>query len=279
MIVFLNGQFLPEQQALISVFDRGFLYGDGLFEGIRIYQGKPFRWEQHLERFRRGAAFLKIAPTFSSEALRRSAQELIARNEMPNSFLRLVLSRGVGVRGYSSKGAERPTLVMSLHPAPASAPPPRWRLVTAPLRLPANEPLSQFKTCNKLAQVLARAYADAVGADEALLLNSENYIVEASSGNLFWVADGAVCTAPLAAGVLPGVTRAVVVELCHSMGLTVRETSPGLPDLMGAKGLFLSLSSIGLAEGVSLDGQQLARSAVVAELDRAYWNLVREETA
>ena len=279
MIVFLNGQFLPEQQALISVFDRGFLYGDGLFEGIRIYQGKPFRWEQHLERFRRGAAFLKIAPTFSSEALRRSAQELIARNEMPNSFLRLVLSRGVGVRGYSSKGAERPTLVMSLHPAPASAPPPRWRLVTAPLRLPANEPLSQFKTCNKLAQVLARAYADAVGADEALLLNSENYIVEASSGNLFWVADGAVCTAPLAAGVLPGVTRAVVVELCHSMGLTVRETSPGLPDLMGAKGLFLSLSSIGLAEGVSLDGLRLARSAVVTELDRAYWNLVREETA
>ena len=279
MIVFLNGQFLPEQQALISVFDRGFLYGDGLFEGIRIYQGKPFRWEQHLERFRRGAAFLKIAPTFSSEALRRSAQELIARNEMPNSFLRLVLSRGVGVRGYSSKGAERPTLVMSLHPAPASAPPPRWRLVTAPLRLPANEPLSQFKTCNKLAQVLARAYADAVGADEALLLNSENYIVEASSGNLFWVADGAVCTAPLAAGVLPGVTRAVVVELCHSMGLTVRETSPGLPDLIGAEGLFLSLSSIGLAEGVSLDGLRLARSAVVTELDRAYWNLVREETA
>ena len=279
MIVFLNGQFVPEDQALVSAFDRGFLYGDGLFEGVRIFQGQPFRWAQHLERFQRGAEFLKIAPPFSSEALRRFAEELIAKNRMPDSLLRLVLSRGVGVRGYSPKGAERPTLVMSLHPVPTSGPPQRWRLVTTPFRLPADEPLSQFKTCNKLAQILARAQADAAGADEALLMNTEGRVVEASSSNLFWLVDRAVCTPPLAAGVLPGVTRAVVFELCRTMGLAVRETSLPLPKLYGADGLFLSLTTIGLAEGVSLDGRPLARSAVVTELNQAYWNLAREETA
>jgi aminodeoxychorismate lyase len=279
MMVFLNGQFVPEGQASVSVFDRGFLYGDGLFEGIRIHQGKPFRWKQHFQRFRCGAEFLKIALPFSSDALRNFADELIVRNQMPDCLLRIVLSRGVGVRGYSPKGAEHPTLVMSLHSVPTSSPRRGWRLVTAPFCLPASDPLFQFKTCNKLAQILARAHADDVGADEALLLNSDDCVVEASSGNLFWLVDESVCTPPIAAGVLPGVTRAVVVQLCHSMGLTVRETSPGLPDLIGAEGLFLSLSSIGLAEGVSLDGLRLARSAVVTELDRAYWNLVREETA
>src|SRR5947209_152801 len=139
MMVFLNGQFVQEAQALVSAFDRGFLYGDGLFEGVRIFQGQPFRWAQHLERFQRGAEFLKIAPPFSSEALRLFAEELITENQMPDSMLRLVVSRGVGVRGYSPKGAERPTLVMSLHPVPTSGSLQRWHLVTAQFRLPANE--------------------------------------------------------------------------------------------------------------------------------------------
>lgn len=279
MMVFLNGRFVPEDQALVSVFDRGFLYGDGLFEGIRIYQGKPFRWEQHLERFRGGAEFLQIAPPFSSEAMRGFAEELIAQNRMSDCLLRIVLSRGIGVRGYSPQGAKRPTLVMSLHSVPASGPQQGLHLVTAPFRIPANEPLSRFKTCNKLAQILARAHADVAGADDALLLNTEDRVVEASSSNLFWLAGRTVSTPPLAAGVLPGVTRSVVLELCLTMGLAIRETSLSLPVLCGADGLFLSLSSIGLAEGVSLDGMALKRSPVVTELSQAYWNLVREETA
>ena len=278
MVVFLNGQLVPEDQAVVSVFDRGFLYGDGLFEGVRIFNGKPFRWEQHLERFQRGADFLKIQPPFPPEALRCFADQLISQNQMPDSFLRLMVSRGVGIRGYSPKGAERPTLVMSLHPVPASGPLPRWRLVSAPFRLPANEPLSQFKTCNKLSQILARAHADAAGADEALLLNTEDRVVEATSSNLFWLAGRAVCTPPLAAGVLPGVTRAVVFDLCRTLGLAVRETSLRLVDLGSAQGIFLSLTSVGLAEGQSLNGRTLERSPVVPELSRAYWDLVREET-
>src|SRR5207244_3239562 len=151
MIVFLNGQFVPESQAVVSIFDRSFLYGDGLFETMRIHNGKPFRWVQHLDRLRQGAEFLKIRIPFAEAALEKFAAELVTRNQMPEALLRLTLSRGVGVRGYSPKGAEQPFLAMSLHPIPVSETPVQWKLVISSFRLPANEPLAQFKTCNKLA--------------------------------------------------------------------------------------------------------------------------------
>jgi aminodeoxychorismate lyase len=279
MFVFLNGQIVPEEQAVISVFDRSFLYGDGLFETMLVLNGKPFRWKQHLERLERGAEFLRLRLPFSGEAMRGLVDELIARNRMPDSLLRLTLSRGVGRRGYSPQGAERPSVVMSLHPAPVfdSQHPPRWRLVTSSLRLPANQSLAQFKTCNKLPQILARAEADAVGAEEALLLNTDGFVVEASSSNLFWIQDGAVCTPALVSGILAGVTRSVVFERCQALGLEIRETNI-TPQALGlAQGVFLSLSSYGIAEGISLDGQPLAQSGLTARIRAAYVELLFAE--
>ena len=280
MMVFLNGQFVPEDKAVVSVFDRGFLYGDGLFETLRIVKGKPFRWEQHLERLQRGAEFLKIAFPFSSDSLRAFAEQLISANQMPESLLRLTLSRGIGQRGYSPKGADKPSLIMSLHPAPAmpAKDPPQWRLLTSSLRLPANEPLAQFKTCNKLPQILARAEADAAGADEALLLNTDGHVVEASSSNLFWIEDTTVCTPPLASGILAGVTRAIVFEICQNRGLAVREAAIAADGLKRSQGIFLSLSSVGIAEGLSLDGRALGQSPLVRDLRAAYWDLVSAES-
>ena len=100
VLIFLNGQFVPEERAVVSVFDRSFLYGDGLFETMRVFHRKPFRWEQHIERLQRGADFLGIKLPFTPEALRRFAGELVAKNNLPDALLRLTLSRGVGVRGY-----------------------------------------------------------------------------------------------------------------------------------------------------------------------------------
>ncbi len=226
MTVFLNDQFVPEEHAVVSVFDRGFLYGDGLYETLRICNGKPFRWAEHLERFERGAAFLKIQVPFKADDLRGQAIELIRLNRMPEALLRISLSRGVGPRGFSPKGAVRPALVMSLHPAPDTCGklPPTWRVITASSRLPANEPLSLFKNCNRLPQILAKAEADAAEADEALLLNTTGEIVEASASNLFWIRDNVVCTPPLTSGILAGVTRLVVFEICRKLGVSTSET-------------------------------------------------------
>lgn len=274
MIVFLNGQFVPEEQALVSVFDRAFLYGDGLFESLRVFDGRPFRWASHLKRLRRGAEFLGIRVPFSDRALLEFAAELIRRNARLDAVLRLTLTRGAGSRGYSPKGAGQPTLVMALHPAPDGMTAPLWKLATASFRLPAREPLAQFKTCNKLPQILARAEADAAGADEALLLNTDGYVVEASSGNLFWMDEGVVCTPPVPGGILPGVTRAVVLEICRALCIPTQEAAPRPKELLHAEGVFLTLSSRGVVEAVTLDAQPLRRSSRVAPIQAQYRRLL-----
>ena len=291
MTVFLNGQFVPEAAATVSVFDRSFLYGDGLFETMLVSNGKPFRWTQHMERLERGAEFLGIKIPFTPEALAGFAAELIAKNKMSEALLRLTLSRGVGMRGYSPKGADKPTLVMTLHamgaPSTASAQaghaetvlgaPIRWHARTASFRLPANESLAQFKTCNKLAQVLARAEAEAAGAHEALLLNTDGFVVEGASSNLFWIECGTVCTPPLASGILAGVTREVVRELCAKLTLPYRESTVRPADLARADAAFLSLSSHGIIELAEIDATKLGSSPLIARLHAAYLAQVRAE--
>lgn len=282
MIVFLNGQFVSEEQAAVSIFDRGFLYGDGLFETLLVRNAKPFRWTQHLERLHRGAEFLKIRLPFSPEELQKFASDLILRNEMREGLLRLTLSRGVGLRGYSSKGADRPTLTMTLYPTSQNSIAlqngERWKLMTSSVRLPAGEALAQFKTCNKLSQILARTEADDANVDEALLLNTDGYVVEGASSNLFWISNRAVCTPPLVSGILSGVTRAVVLEICESLQVETREANITPAQLKEADGIFVSLSSRGVMEAEFLEGVRLKLSPLVEQIRGAYWNLVQAET-
>jgi branched-chain amino acid aminotransferase len=265
MIVFLNGRFVPEEQALVSVFDRS------------------FRWDQHMERLGHGAEFLKLKLPFTVSALQSSAKQLIAQNRMRDGLMRVTVSRGVGLRGYSPKGANQPTVVMSLHPFVDGLMEGRtrecnWKLVTASFRLPSNERVAQFKTCNKLSQILARAEADAAGADEALLLNTDGFVVEGASSNLFWIEEGVVCTPPLPSGILAGVTRAVVLELCSKLQLQAHEACAHPEQLKRADGVFVSLSSMGVVPAESLDGSQMRSSPVIEKLRTAYDELVRHET-
>ena len=279
MQVFLNDRFVPEKRAVVSVFDRGFLYGDGLFEAVLVHHGKLFRWTEHLERLEHGAAVLNIKVPFAPKRLRAFAGELIQRNKSSTAILRLALSRGVGARGYSPKGANTPTLVMSVNPLSALASDQmRWKLVASSQRLPAGEPLAQFKNSNKLPQILARAEADEAGAEEALLLNTDGFVVEGTTSNLFWVERETVCTPPLSAGILPGVTRAVILEICRALKIKTRETSITLPKLKRMDGVFLSMTSRGVVSAQSLDGKRLKQSPLVKHIAAAYWKIVELET-
>lgn len=279
MIVFLNGKFVPEERALVSVFDRSFLYGDGLFETMPICNGVPFRWAQHLARLQRGAEFLKIRIPFSPAELRDFADKLISKNSLRDGVLRLTLSRGIGPRGCSTRGANRPVLVMALYPATtaASQPPTRWKLLTSSLRVAAGDPIANFKACNKLASILARAEAENSGADEALLVNTNGHVTEAASGNVFWIKNGVVCTPPLVAGALAGVTRGLVFEIAKSLGVAIEERNITPNELRAADSVFVSLSSLGLVEASSLDHQPLASSPLVQQLQAAYQNVVARE--
>lgn len=272
MIVFLNGKFVPEEQAVVSIFDRGFLYGDGLFEAIRIRAGKPFRWTQHLQRLRQGADLLKLKLPFSSENLLSYAQELSAKNHMPEAILRLYVSRGIGERGYSPKGANNPFLAMALYPTPSIDlnNPPRRKVIVAKISVPANHPLTAIKSTNKLIHVLARAEADAFDADEALLVNTDGDLAEGTSCNVFWIQSNSIFTPPIESGALPGITRNLVLEICQKLSIPTKEVASKPDILFKADGVFLSHTTMGIVEVEQVDGKNVSRSPMVHKIQKAY---------
>jgi aminodeoxychorismate lyase len=281
MKVVLNGRLVPETEAVVSAFDRGFLYGDGLFETLRLYRGRPFRWAQHLDRLKHGATVLNLPLPFDPTALRRLIDDLVSENRMPDAVLRIAVSRGVGPCGYSPKGAGPPTLVMSLHPAPVLNPanPPRWRLMRSSFSVPAGNQLAAAKHASRLVHVLARAEAEAKGFDEALLLNSAGEVAEAASSNLFWIERGIVCTPPLSSGALDGVTRAVICELSAAQGLPTQQRSITPEELRAAEAVFLTQSVWEIVSVHSIDNHPVGPVAVVDRIRAAYRELVRRETA
>lgn len=278
MIVFLNGKFVAEEKAVVSVFDRGFLFGDGVWEALLVKGGRPFAWDEHMQRLADGIAFLKLTLPFPTPRLRDFALQLIKRNRMPDCMLRLSISRGITARGYSPKGAVSPATVMTLHPLPAREGQgmPRWRVITSSIRAAVNDPLRLFKTANKLPQVLARAEADAVGAQEAILLNNDGFIAEGTSSNVFWLEGDAVCTTPLPSGALPGVTRRAILDLCVKRKIKRREKNAKPAALHKSQGAFLTMTSMGVVEIESLDGRRLRRSPLVKKLSSAYQAMLSE---
>ncbi|HTX21375.1 MAG TPA: aminotransferase class IV [Candidatus Aquilonibacter sp.] len=268
MLVFLNGQFLPEAQAVVPVNDRGFLLGDGLFETMRVVGGKPFRFAQHLERMARGAEFLKIKLPFKPKELEKFARQLIEENQQSEAILRVTLTRGPGERGYAFTGKCKPTLVMTLHAAPQS--PLEWSLITSSLHIPSADLLSSFKTTSKILHVMARAEATEKGADEALLVNTNGEVAETTSGNLFWVYNDKICTVPTGRGVLPGITRAVVLEICQSLGLPTNKCVIKPEALRYSEGIFITQSALGIVPVSVFDGEAVAPSPLVDQIAQAY---------
>jgi aminodeoxychorismate lyase len=279
MVVFLNGQFLSEAEAVVPVNDRGFLLGDGLFETLRVVNGKPFRMAQHLERLTRGAEFLKIKPPCTPRELEKFARQLIEKNQLPEAILRLTLTRGPGGRGYSPKGAEQPTLVMALHPAPSRENRVEWNLITSSFRIPASDALASFKTTSKILHVLARAEAEEKGANEALLINTNGEVAETAGGNIFWVYQDKICTVPAGRGVLPGITRAVVLEICQSLGLETNKRVIKPAGLRISAGIFVTQSVLGIVPIGSFDGEPVSPSPLLDQIAGAYDEMLTRESA
>jgi branched-chain amino acid aminotransferase len=272
MIACVQGRFVPAERATVSAFDRGFLYGDGVFETLRIRDGQPLQWSAHYARLQRGAALLGIHLPFDEAALAACVARLVLRNRLREASVRITVSRGRGPRGYSPRGADTPTWTLSAHTLPDLAAIRRrgWALRTSSLRLAAGDPLAAIKSCNKLVNVLARAEAEAAGADEALLLNGRGHVVEAASASIFWAERDSLVTPPLTAGALEGVTRATVLELCRELRIPVRIRCAGLARLARSDGAFVALSTLGLVPVRAVDGRRLPRTALWRRLSAAY---------
>ncbi|HEY0552043.1 MAG TPA: aminotransferase class IV, partial [Verrucomicrobiae bacterium] len=256
-------------------------YGDALFEAVLVCNGKMFRWPQHIQRLERSAQFLKIALPYSADELSNFARELISQNKLTHCVLRLQLSRGTGPRGYAPSGEEKPLVVMSLHPAPSreSLRGTTWKLTVASFRIPAGDLLTGHKTGSRLLHVCAAAEARDRGADESLIVNTDDEVTEGGTSNVFWIDRGTVCTTPLTGSVLPGVTRAAVLEVCDVLGISRAERTVRPEQLPAMDGVFLSFTSRGIVEAESLDGMPLHRSSITLRLQQEFEMLLARECA
>jgi branched-chain amino acid aminotransferase len=244
-VIYINGNFFPENDAKINCNDRGFLLSDGLFETLRIYAGLPHYLQEHWERLQNGANFLKIPLPIDITELKLIISTLLQYNNLSTSAasIRLTLSRGTGPRGLAPPAVISPTLVLSATPLLPI------RKITANVfitSIPRNElsPLSQIKSLNYLDNMLAHCEALENNADEGVLLNTQGNIAEASTSNIFIVTKDGIITPRLQDGALPGVTRKIVIALCKENQLPLLETSITVSQLLQAREIFLTNSII-----------------------------------
>ena len=248
MILWLNGALLPAAEARIDPSDRGFSLGDGVFETICARQGTPRHLPRHLARLQSGLALLGIPQPEVRFA--EVMQAVLAANRLSDAVLRLTVSRGVAARGVLPQGSVSPTVVIVAGTLPAALPAARIVIAQGTRR---NEfsPLSRIKSLNYLDNILARQEAAARGADDALLLNTQGFLAEATASNLFLWLGGALVTPPISDGALPGIARGLLIE---GGGAVERRLHPA--DLAQAEGGFLS-NSLGLRTVVAIEGRPL----------------------
>jgi len=241
----VNGQVLPADAPAFGALDRGLLYGDGLFETLRAYDGVPFLLEEHLARLNASAAELRISDGLDRSLLARNTAELLRLNALADAYIRITLTRGLHRGRLEVEPTDRPTVCIvarPLRPLPPSRYDPGTSAVVASIRQNADSPLPRHKTLNYLANLLAKTEARERGADEAILLNTRGEVAEAASSNLFLVREGRLVTPPLSANILPGVTRAEVLRLAAEAGLIAEERLVLPDELHAAAEVFLTNS-------------------------------------
>lgn len=242
--VFIDGEFLPEKDAKISVFDHGLLYGDGVFEGIRFYNGRVFKLEEHIERIFDSAKAIHLNIGFSHAEMCQAVIDTIKANELTDGYVRLVITRGAGGLGLSPYRCEKESVIViaskiTLYPAEDYQN--GLKLVTCSTRRPAHDTLSPaVKSLNYLSNVMAKIEAIAAGAEEGVMLNANGLVAECTGDNVFIVKRGLIFTPPVSAGMLDGITRRVVIDLARRSGHTLTEQELSRYDLYTADEVFLT---------------------------------------
>lgn len=262
--VWIEGRVVDGEEARISVFDHGFLYGDGLFEGIRVYGGGLFRLSDHLRRFKAGAQALGIELPGGLQRAEEIVLEAVRAYGQKEGYVRLILTRGRGALGVDPSTCEEPQLIcivkgVSLYPAAKLDS--GIDLVTVSMRRPAPDALDPaVKSLNYLNSVLAKREARLRGADEALLLNAQGTVAEVSVANLFVVSEGRLATPRVTDGALPGITRASILSLAAELNIPFQERSVGRQELFSADEIFLTGTGARIVPVARLDGARVGEA-------------------
>src|SRR5215472_5504802 len=227
MKVFIDGKYYSERDARISVFDHGVLYGDGIFEGIRAYNGRVFKLTEHIERLYRSAKSILLEIPMKPDDLSRAVVETCRRNKLRDGYVRLVVTRGIGTLGLNPNRCKNPSVIIiagKIQLYPPALYQKGMDIITVPTVRNLHSALNPaIKSLNYLNNVLAKIEANNAGCEEAVMLNGEGFVAECTGDNLFIVKEGQLFTPPLSAGALYGITRRVVIELAEESGIQVSE--------------------------------------------------------
>jgi branched-chain amino acid aminotransferase len=284
MLIYVDGEMRTRETAMVSVFDHGLLYGDGVFEGIRVYNRRIFRLDAHLDRLyasaRAIALDVPLAPTEMAEAVRRTVRE----NRKEDGYIRLMVTRGTGDLGLDPRKCPRPTVIIivtdiQVYPAPLYAA--GIKLVTSPTRQVSHEAVDpRIKSLNYLKNVLAKIDAGRAGAEEAIMLNADGFIAECTADNLFVVRGATLLTPSPQDGALDGITRSAVLSLAAEAGVEAREARLTRYDVYTADECFLSGTGAEVMPVGEFDGRRVGTGtpgALTRRFQEAFHALARSE--
>jgi branched-chain amino acid aminotransferase len=282
MKVYIDGKYYGERDAKISVFDHGLLYGDGVFEGIRAYNGRVFKLDEHIDRLYGSAQAILLRIPLSPSAMKRAVLETCRENRIRDGYIRLLVTRGRGTLGLNPNRCKRPSVVViadkiQLYSAELYAK--GMEIVTVPTTRNLHNALNPaIKSLNYLNNVLAKIEANNAGVEEAIMLNVQGFVAECTGDNVFIVRKGQLLTPPLSAGALHGITRGVVMELGRAEGWVVAEPEMTRYEIYTAEECFLTGTGAEIIPVVKVDGRVIGRGKpgpMTLKLERQYRELTR----
>lgn len=280
--VCINGEIVTKDKAMVSVFDRGFLYGDGVFETVRIYNGIPFMLDEHMERLIAGLKTLRFQKL--PAGIKVYASRVIDANKVGNGILRIAVTRGEVEAGIDPLACKEPTVVITAKegiPYNDELYSRGFRAIVAKIRKDQNSPLCRVKSANFLTHILARGEATDAGVDEAVMLNYEGSLTEGTVSNLFLVKGNTIFTPSVESGILPGVTRRAIIELSREIGFKVEEGEIRPEELLVAEEAFLTNSLLEIMPLIEVDRQAVSDGLpgkITAALHKNYVELVKSKT-
>lgn len=282
--IYINGEFVPKEEAKVSVFDHGFLYGDGVFEGIRAYNGRVFRLDEHLIRLYQSAKTVMLAIPLTIEEMEAAVLETCRRNGLRDAYIRLVVSRGPGDLGLDPRKCPRPSVVIiadkiQLYSEELYAR--GLKIGTVATRRSGPEVLNpRVKSCNYLNNIMAKVEGNLLGYPEVIMLTAEGYVVECTGDNIFIVKGLSLITPPKFLGILEGITRSAVMELARAAGLEVREEVFTRHDVFNADECFLTGTAAEVVPVVEVDGRRVGEGTpgpITNRLAEDFRRLVQSE--
>ena len=282
MKIYIDGQYFDEQNARISVFDHGLLYGDGIFEGIRAYNGRVFKLKEHIDRlFYSAKAILLTIPIPHAEMM-KAVVDTCRENNLRDGYIRLIVTRGVGTLGLNPNKCKRPSIIViadKIQLYPKEYYERGLDIITVPTTRNLHNAVNPaIKSLNYLNNILAKIEANNGGCEEAIMLNSEGYVAECTGDNIFIVKGDELLTPPLSAGALYGITRGVAIELARGLGLKVSEPNLTRYDIFNADECFVTGTGAEVVPVVKVDGRVIGDGKPgprTRELVKRYHDLVQ----